>query len=179
MLRGALLSRGIIVQRERIRSSIRRVDPISQSLRSRCRISRRPYSVPGPNSLWWVCILLNISGTHCQHPLYNAKRPVWLGGFMVQFQWLHQPNIHFWQQMFQHLYRSPCTEDDICIDVETFAVKSECLIIETLPPTLQYWFLWSPRVQIMGVELHLSECHWLFHCLKLNPLIREGFPWQY
>lgn len=52
MLRGALLSRGLLIQRQRIIDSVRRVDPINQGLRRVCRIQRRRYSVPGPNSLW-------------------------------------------------------------------------------------------------------------------------------
>ena len=52
MLRGALLSRGIVMQRQRIMDSMQRVDPVNRSLWRNCRIQRRRYSVPGPNSLW-------------------------------------------------------------------------------------------------------------------------------
>ena len=45
---------GINVQRERIRASISRVDPISCRLRWATVVSRRAYSVPGPNSLWHI-----------------------------------------------------------------------------------------------------------------------------
>jgi len=51
MVRGHLRSMGIIVQRERIRASISRVDPINCRLRWATVVSRRAYSVPGPNSL--------------------------------------------------------------------------------------------------------------------------------
>lgn len=54
MMRGALLARGIRVQRERVRESLHRVDPISQSIRRRVITYRREYSVPGPNALWLV-----------------------------------------------------------------------------------------------------------------------------
>ncbi len=38
---------------ERVRTVIRRVDPLNSALRwSGNTTSRRPYSVPGPNSLW-------------------------------------------------------------------------------------------------------------------------------
>ena len=52
-IRGALLSRGLTVQRHRVIDSLRRVDPISQNLRRSVRVCRRQYSVPGPNSLWY------------------------------------------------------------------------------------------------------------------------------
>ena len=45
---------GINVQRERIRTSISRVDPISCRLRWATVVFRRGYSVPGPNSLWHI-----------------------------------------------------------------------------------------------------------------------------
>lgn len=51
MVRGHLRSMGINVQRDRIRASISRVDPINCRLRWATVISRRAYSVPGPNSL--------------------------------------------------------------------------------------------------------------------------------
>ena len=54
MVRGALLARGIIVQRQRVIDAMHRVDPISQCLRRTVTIYRRQYSVPGPNSLWYI-----------------------------------------------------------------------------------------------------------------------------
>ena len=51
MLLGALRSHGVKVQRERMRNSIRRVDPISRDLR-RTSIHRRVYSIRAPNFLW-------------------------------------------------------------------------------------------------------------------------------
>ena len=54
MVRGHLRSMGINVQRERIRASISRVDPINCRLRWATAVSRRAYSVPGPNSLWHI-----------------------------------------------------------------------------------------------------------------------------
>lgn len=49
---GRLRSQGIIVQRERIRHSLHRVDP--DGVRARCRniLHRRRYHVPSPNALW-------------------------------------------------------------------------------------------------------------------------------
>ena len=55
-VRGSLLSRGVIVQRQRVIESLRRVDPVSQSLRRIVRVQRRDYWVPGPNALWYVVI---------------------------------------------------------------------------------------------------------------------------
>ena len=49
---GGLRSRGIYVQRWRVRQSIVRVDPINRANRWGERIVRRPYSVPHPNFLW-------------------------------------------------------------------------------------------------------------------------------
>ena len=51
---GHLRQFGIFVQRERVRQSIHRVDPLKTALRWNFRIIRRTYSVPGPNSLWHI-----------------------------------------------------------------------------------------------------------------------------
>ena len=51
---GALTQRSIHIQRHRIRAAIEEVDPVSRSLRRTIRIVRRVYSVPAPNSLWYV-----------------------------------------------------------------------------------------------------------------------------
>ena len=49
-----LRSLGIRIQRRRLRSSIGRVDLINVRLRWAVVVSRRAYSVPGPNSLWHI-----------------------------------------------------------------------------------------------------------------------------
>ena len=50
---GRLQAMGFIVRRERLRRIIRELDPLHTALRWRGQLtSRRPYSVPGPNSLW-------------------------------------------------------------------------------------------------------------------------------
>ena len=49
---GQLRSQGYKIQRQRIRDSIRRVDPITTQLRSRRCLHRRVYHVESPNSLW-------------------------------------------------------------------------------------------------------------------------------
>ena len=51
---GHIRSLGLCIQRERIRQSIQRIDPVNTSLRWHLHISRRTYSVPGPNSLWHI-----------------------------------------------------------------------------------------------------------------------------
>lgn len=51
MLDGMLRRLGHRIQRERIRQSLTRIDPV-QRVFERIRIRRRVYSVPGPNSLW-------------------------------------------------------------------------------------------------------------------------------
>ena len=49
---GLLWSQGYKIQRQRIRDSIRRVDPVGVQLRSRRPLHRRVYNVRSPNSLW-------------------------------------------------------------------------------------------------------------------------------
>ena len=51
---GALRSRGIHIQRWRVRQCLRQVDPIGVALRWRPVIYRRKYSVPTPNALWHI-----------------------------------------------------------------------------------------------------------------------------
>ena len=52
MISGRLKSRGVRVQRQRVRDSLHRIDP--SGVRARCRnvLHRRQYSVPSPNALW-------------------------------------------------------------------------------------------------------------------------------
>ena len=52
MIMEAVRSRGLRIQRQRIRDSIRRVDPVSRTLRRAAAVVRRDYNVPCPNSLW-------------------------------------------------------------------------------------------------------------------------------
>ena len=52
MLVGALLSRGITVQREMLRRSIERVDPVGKVLRRLRSLQRTAYNVSTPNALW-------------------------------------------------------------------------------------------------------------------------------
>ena len=55
MIWGNLRARGYKVTRERVRIALRAIDPLSVALRWPGRIiRRRPYSVPGPNSLWHI-----------------------------------------------------------------------------------------------------------------------------
>lgn len=54
MVQGHLRAQGINVQRSRIRSTIRQVDPLGTLARQRLRIHRRVYSVPYPNYLWHI-----------------------------------------------------------------------------------------------------------------------------
>ena len=49
---GRLTYQGIHVQRERLRASLRRVDPTGVRARVKCVLRRRQYSVPAPNDLW-------------------------------------------------------------------------------------------------------------------------------
>ena len=54
MLQGYLKSQGVNVQRRRVRESILRIKPLRAIVRWQQTISRRTYSVPGPNSLWHI-----------------------------------------------------------------------------------------------------------------------------
>ena len=57
MMCGSLRARGIKVTRERVRSTLRSIDPLSVALRWPAGATRRrPYSVAGPNSLWHIGI---------------------------------------------------------------------------------------------------------------------------
>lgn len=58
MVQSALVSRGIKVSRKRLKASIHEVDPINTALRWSSFIVRRPYSVPGSNSLWHLGIII-------------------------------------------------------------------------------------------------------------------------
>lgn len=55
MVWGRLRSMGFSVTRERVRRTLRNIDPLHSALRWRGELVRRhPYSVPGPNSLWHI-----------------------------------------------------------------------------------------------------------------------------
>ena len=55
IISGRLRASGYRVSRDRLRRIIRDVDPLSVVLRWPCIATRRrPYSVPGPNSLWHI-----------------------------------------------------------------------------------------------------------------------------
>ena len=51
---GSLRSRGIIVQRWRLRERLNVIDPVGRALRKRRAITRRIYNVEGPNHLWHI-----------------------------------------------------------------------------------------------------------------------------
>ena len=53
-LLGPLRSRGLNIQRWRVRICLRTLDPIGTALRWRSAIYRRKYSVPTPNALWHI-----------------------------------------------------------------------------------------------------------------------------
>ena len=55
MIMGRIRSMGYKVSRQRLKQEIRNSDPLHVALRWRGGLtSRRPYSVPGPNSLWRI-----------------------------------------------------------------------------------------------------------------------------
>ena len=78
MLKGFLNSQGFRIQRERIRLSLLRIDPIGIMERWRVTVKRRKYSVRFPLSLW------HIDGNHklirylCCHSIRTAmERCFW------------------------------------------------------------------------------------------------------
>ena len=55
LILGQLRSMGYHITRSRVREALRSVDPINTALRWQGGVTaRRPYSVPGPNSLWHI-----------------------------------------------------------------------------------------------------------------------------
>ena len=54
MVYGHLHSTGLKVQRDGIRTGLKRVDPNNSHLRRAAVITRQTYSVPGPNRLWHI-----------------------------------------------------------------------------------------------------------------------------
>ena len=57
LVQGSLRRRGVYVQRARVLQSLRRVDPVSSTLRNSRKIIRRKYTVASPNSLWQVFLV--------------------------------------------------------------------------------------------------------------------------
>ena len=58
MIMGRLRSLGLHIPRQRVCESLRTVDPLNVALRWHGVTNCQPYSVPGPNSLWHIGILL-------------------------------------------------------------------------------------------------------------------------
>lgn len=55
LVAGRLRAQGYKVTRQRIRTTLRAIDPLSVALRWPGGLTRQhPYSVPGPNSLWHI-----------------------------------------------------------------------------------------------------------------------------
>lgn len=52
MMHGYLSARGVVAQRQRIRTILAQIDPIGTAQRWGRTVARRTYSVPTPNSLW-------------------------------------------------------------------------------------------------------------------------------
>ena len=74
---GRLRSMGFRVTRERIRRAIRTCDPLNVALRwPGIATHRRPYSVPGPNSLWHIGMYTSaISDMYWEHTVTVAVIP--------------------------------------------------------------------------------------------------------
>eukprot|EP00794_Sanderia_malayensis_P016370 gene16370-18012_t len=53
-IRGSLRSRGINVERRRVRERLHKIDPIGRAERRSLAIQRRVYNVPAPNCLWHI-----------------------------------------------------------------------------------------------------------------------------
>lgn len=54
MVAGTVRSLGIQATRQQIRETTQATDPLNTALRWHGATTRRPYSVPGPNSLWHI-----------------------------------------------------------------------------------------------------------------------------
>ena len=54
MIEGVLRSEGVLIQRERVRQSLSRVDPAGIQRRLTRVLHRRQYYVPSPNALWHI-----------------------------------------------------------------------------------------------------------------------------
>ena len=54
IIHAAIRSKGFKVSRSCLRDIIHEIDPIGTSLRWNAKLTRRKYSVPGPNSLWHI-----------------------------------------------------------------------------------------------------------------------------
>ena len=61
LLLGMLYAREIRCTRETLRRVIHDTDPINTSLRWDAKIVCRSYSVPGPNSLWHIGIVITFN----------------------------------------------------------------------------------------------------------------------
>jgi hypothetical protein len=64
ILQGYLESRGLHVQRQRVRDSVIRINPEERARRRRRTIQRRVYNVAGPHHLW------HLDGNHKLHPFH-------------------------------------------------------------------------------------------------------------
>ena len=98
MEQGFLKSLGFRLQRRRVRASISRVDPHNSRIRWAIVVSRRAYSVQGPNSLW------HIDG---HHNLVNWGFVIHGGidGFSRLIVYLHSSNNNRMETV-THLFRS-------------------------------------------------------------------------
>ena len=98
MVQGFLKSPGFRLQRRRVRASISRVDPHNSRIRWAIVVSRRAYSVQGPNSLW------HIDG---HHSLVNWGFVIHGGidGFSRLIVYLHCSNNNR-KETVTHLFRS-------------------------------------------------------------------------
>ena len=54
IIHAAIRSKGFKVSRSCLRDIIHEIDPIGTSSRWNAKLTRRKYSVPGPNSLWHI-----------------------------------------------------------------------------------------------------------------------------
>ena len=52
MLTGALMSNGIIIQKQRLCESVMRVDLMARLMWRRCTVQRKAYNVAEANALW-------------------------------------------------------------------------------------------------------------------------------
>ena len=131
-IQSMLRANGIVLQRERVRESLYRVDPVGMQDRLRYRLHRRQYNVPHPNSLWhidgyhklirWRFVIHGGVDGYSRVPVYlkvssNNKADTVLQAFLEGIDRYGMPsrvradhggeNVQVARYMMQHPNRSP------------------------------------------------------------------------
>ncbi|KAJ8048719.1 hypothetical protein HOLleu_01149 [Holothuria leucospilota] len=132
MVNGCLLSKNILIQRDRIRDAIRRVDPNGVSERRKQSLHRREYYVPGPNSLWHIdgnhkLIRIRSSGVHGGQSIetlvsrYLSIEILTNHRWMTHFNWMSQAIWGHWSikliKVLPYIVFGPCLWTVFCAKI--------------------------------------------------------------